>query len=179
MRYLKELRKNLADERGLSLLEVAAALYIVALIVMGVLSTSTTSALWISGARDQTMVSAYAASIIDVLWSNSVQLHEQLQNVNPWIVVDENTTDAAFTFTLYDEDISLEAPEDIHTTITASCFDDRVYYDGISPDGICEIGTGDNAEPIFFYGNLIEVNVEMQWADGTGNYKLSTILGAR
>ncbi len=179
MGYTKQLSNKKTDERGLSLLEVAAALYIVALIVMGVLLTSTTSALWISGARDQTVMSVYAASIIDVLDSNSLQLHEQLQTANPWIITDENITDAVFIFTLYDEVISLEAPEDIHTTITASRFDDSVYYDGISSEGIYEIGIGDNAEPILFYGNLMEVNVEMQWADGSCNYKLSAIVGAR
>ncbi len=179
MGLIKLIRKNFADERGWSLLEVLAALYIVALIVMGVLSTSGTSAFWIRGARDQTLVSIYAASIVDVLRSNSLQLYDQIQFVDPWIVVDESPADRVFTFTLGGESITLEAPADVKTTITATCFEEGAYYDGIAAGGIHLIGTGDEAEEIAFHGNLMEVKVEMEWGKGSSYYMLSTIIGGR
>lgn len=179
MGAIKLLRKIFANERGWSLLEVLAALYIIALIVMGVLSTSGTSALWIRGARDQTLASVYAASIVDILRSNSLQLYEQLQLADPWIIVDENPADAVFTWTLWDETIALEAPTDVNTTITATCFEEGAYYDGIALGGIYQIGIGDEAEEITFYGNLMVVKVEMEWGKGSGHYMLSTIIGGR
>jgi len=175
----KEAGLNLENEKGSSLIEVVAALYIVALIVMVVFSTSASSSLWINGARDETLVSAYAASIIDILRNNSRQLHQQIKTDDPWTAVDENPGDDVLTFYLDGEEISMDAPEGINTSIRVSSFDDNSYYDGVSADGINTLGTGDNAKPILFYGSLIEVCIELQWASGSGNYKLSTILGLK
>ncbi len=173
-----KMERDFQNEKGLSLIEIVAALNIVALIVMVVISTSASSALWINGARDETLVSAYAASIADILRHNSLQLHNQMQTAGAWTAVDENPADAVFAFAIKDELISIEAPKGINTTIMVSYFDDSSYYDGISQDGICEIG-GDDAEAILFHGSLIKVSIEMQWDNGSANYLLSTILGAR
>lgn len=179
MVYTRKLLINLANKNGSTLLEVAAALYIVGLIAMAVFGTSTASTLWISSARDETLVSAYANSIMDVFRGNSWQLHQQLKSTDPWVVVDENLEDTILAFTLDDKHLSIEALEGISTTIRASSFDDSVCYDGVDPNGIYTIGTGEYAKAIIFYDNLVEVIITMEWENGSGSYQLSAILGGR
>jgi prepilin-type N-terminal cleavage/methylation domain-containing protein len=166
-------------QRGFSLIELMVGLAVLGLIVMGILAAFPASRLWISWAGEKTMESTYAASVLEILRNNSLLLQQQVLEDGTWTAMDDNHEDEVFTFVLGGKVIKAAVCPGMITSITARAFDDQVYYDGVSPEGIYQIGSGDNAQRVFFHGSLIEVNVEIDWAEGREGYQLSTVISSR
>jgi hypothetical protein len=93
--------------------------------------------------------------------------------------MDDDYEDEVFSFVLGDKLMEADLSTGMILSINAQAFDDQVYYDGVSPDGINFIGTGESTQSIFFPGSLIELNVQIDWVDGREGYRLSTINSSR
>ncbi len=179
---MKDKNSDRADKQGqggLSLFELMVGLAIVALIVIGLFATFPASRLWIRQAGEKTMETVYAASVLELLRNNALLLQQQLQEADPWTAVDENYEDQVFSFNLGGQSMAADVSPGMITTITARSFNDQVYYDGISPEGINQIGNGDQAQEVFFHASLIEVNIAIAWVDGREGFLLSTIISSR
>lgn len=179
MNYYKRDRDRSIREQGLTLIEVTAALAILSLIVTSLFTAFSVSRLWIGQSRDETLESAYAAAIMELLRTNSLLLQRQLLHEEPWTAQDDNSADEVFAFTLDGKLISLEAPAGINTFITASCYDDRAYYDGTSAEGSQQLGYGSDARDIFFGNSLIEVAVRVTYSEGGDGCQLCSIISGR
>lgn len=166
-------------ERGLSLIELMVGLALLGLIVMSILAAFPASRIWLSRAEEKTMESNCAASVVELLRNNSLLLQQQVLEEGTWTAMDEDYEDEVFSFILGDKLLEAELSPGMILSINARAFDDQVYYDGVSPEGPNLIGTGECAQSIFFYGSLIELNVEIDWVDGREGYLLSTIISSR
>lgn len=155
----------------MTLIEVMAALVLLSLLAVTILSVFSTSGSWISGAGKKTIAVQYANSIIDAIKANS----KDLNNANP--VYTDNNNDGQFSFTMGSSDITVDAPLDAlkaNSTINISPHIDSPYYPDVNADGNPDIS-------LPFGNNLFDIKVKIEWGESghSRNFELSTIMGAR
>lgn len=176
---VKWIERALQDRKGMSLIEVIAALSLLMIIVMYILGSFSSAVLWSRASRDNNQAANFAASLLDILQSHSWKLKQQLEISNPWIVYDEELDDDVFSFYILDECVSCPAPAGMQTQITAGFYDDTRFYNGLSDDGIPLISGEEGAEKIIFKDNLIALDIKVQPLNSSQEYKFSTVIGAR
>jgi len=172
MPFLKKIEKN-RDEKGLTLIEVVASLFILTLVAVGVLSAFSTSGVWIGSARKSTVASGYAATIVDVVREHSIELNNVTLSPD-YQDVDNNTDDDTFVMDIGTKSVNIDAPRGMQAAVTVRKHDDSTYYD-TSGGGNPQVGGKD----VYFYDNLYEMDVDISWNGGSRDYNMSTIIGAR
>lgn len=169
----------LKNQKGLTLVEIMAALVILSLLTVTLLSLFTASGSWINSAGQRTRASNYAASIIECIRADSAELVNIDFTGNPvYQVEDTDTADDIFSFPVGNVNVNVCAPENMKAALTISPHNDISYYDtDVDTNGIPEI----NGEEIYFHHNLFDISVNIEWSQGTNNrvFEMSTILGAR
>lgn len=151
--------------RGFTLIESALALFILAFLLIALTTSFSTAGVWLSSAWEKDGASAYAASVVNVLRTYSIEMKRELDREGVLNISDADPLDKVMCFTLDGNTVQLDVPQGYGLEIEASYFEDGGYYEG------------DNTVPLFFADNLIEVDIDIQW--GGGDYRLSTIIGAR
>lgn len=167
------------NNKGMSLIEVIAALMILTLMVAFILRSFSYPASWLRVSQENNQAANYAASLLDLLQSHAPELKEQLEVTEPWVVYDEQPSDQIFNFVISGENISCAAPANMQARVTAAFYDDSFYYMGLAEDGIPVIFDGERAEKIIFFHNLIELDIDIKPVNSPRIYEFSTIIGAR
>lgn len=180
---------GIKKEEGMTLIEVLAALVLLSLLAVTLLSVFSTSGGWISGAGKKTRVVQCANSIMDTVKANSYQLKQidfsEALAVGGKIEIPNSESDGKFIFSLEQEQevdgkavevykIEVPAPASslkATATINLSPHDDSSYYDG---DVIPETDR-------HFKDNLFDIEVKIEWEENGQSHdiKMSTIMGAK
>jgi prepilin-type N-terminal cleavage/methylation domain-containing protein len=158
-------------EKGMTLIEVMAALVLLSLLAVTILSVFTTSESWVRGAGKKTIAVQYANSIIDAIRANS----KDLNNADP-VYTDDNS-DGQFAFTIGSSDIVIDAPIDTiiaNSTINISPHLDSPYYPDADANGKPDVN-------LLFGDNLFDIKVTIEWEEAghSRSFELSTIMGAQ
>jgi prepilin-type N-terminal cleavage/methylation domain-containing protein len=160
---------NLNEEKALTLLEVMAALVILSLLSVTLLSLFTTSGLWLAGASRQTIAGEYATAIIEAVRAYA-------NDVNPATLPlhweDTNLTDENFVFQVGPDNpaspqVAVKAPADMKAVVEITLFDDSTFY-GAGFERTIE-------------NNLLQVTVIITWNEGghSRQQELATIVSMR
>jgi prepilin-type N-terminal cleavage/methylation domain-containing protein len=182
-------------EEGMTLIEVMAALVLLSLLAVTLLSIFSTSGSWIRGTGKKTIAVQYANSIMDMIKADSLQLLNIDFTKDPAMggsieVSDNNESDDVFGFLLEQEQevagviesvevfkIEVPAPATplkATATINISPHEDISYYPDDDGDG-----NPDNELP--FGGNLFDVKVKIEWAESgySSDIEIFTVMGAQ
>ncbi|MGI5911737.1 MAG: type IV pilus modification PilV family protein [Syntrophomonadaceae bacterium] len=165
------------QEEGLSLIEVMAALVLLSLSAITLLSVFTNTSQWIKSSGNRTIIMQYANAILE---STRAQASDLTNLQFPFSGVlklsDSNELDNEFNYRLTHADevvfaINIYAPATdliADATLCIARHDEVSYY----PD--------DNIS-LPFDGNLFDVKVEIEWKDQevTKSYEISTIVGSK
>ncbi len=163
-------------QMGFTLIETAAALFIFAVLLLALMTSLSATRIWLSHAQDRNRASTYAASIINVLQSHSIQMKNELDQEGFIRIRDPDCSDEVIEFILDGTFIRINAPKQYLAQIEAAYFEDSVYYNP-NFDVMQSIPENFNPASMFFRDNLMEVDIKIEW--GGGDYRLSTIMGAR
>lgn len=181
-------------EDGMTLIEVMAALVLLSLLAVTLLSVFSTTGGWIGGAGKKTSASQYANSIIEGIRARSTELksidwsdsssNPNVSGTPPVFSVNDSAdiTDTMFSFYLVPgteaSRVEIDAPRNYEATIKINRHDDTAYYTGgdANGNGIPEI----NGKDIIFNNNLYDVQVKIKWNEKgiDKEITISTVLGA-
>lgn len=176
MDYLKR-------EEGISLIEVMAALVLLSLSAITLLSVFTTASQWIRVGGDRTIVAQYANSIIESTIAQSSDLAGLEFPASGVIEVsDSNELDDEFNFSLEPAGMEMSAL-DIYApasdliaeaTLKISPHDELSYYPDENGDGKVDIS-------LPFGENLFNIDVVIKWQERghSRSFGISTIVGAK
>jgi prepilin-type N-terminal cleavage/methylation domain-containing protein len=182
---------GIKKEAGMTLIEVLAALVLLSLLVVTLLSVFSTSGGWISGAGKKTRAVQGANSIMDTIKANSTQLKQidfsKAPAVGGKIEIPNSESDGKFIFSLEQkqevggvmkpvEVFKIEVPAPASSlkataTINISRHDDSPYYNA------AVISEGDR----HFKDNLFNIEVKIKWEESGQSRAIvmSTIVGAQ
>lgn len=160
---------NINEEKAMTLLEVMAALVILSLLTVTLLSLFSTSGVWLAGANKQTRASEYAAAIIEVARAYANDINSATLPLN---FEDNDIADDKFTFRMDPTDltgpeIEIEAPAKMKAVIDIKQHDDSIYY-----------AAGFNRT---ISNNLLDIKVTITWDESGHNrqQEFSTIVSLR
>jgi prepilin-type N-terminal cleavage/methylation domain-containing protein len=173
---------NIKNEKGMTLIEVMAALVLLSLLAVTVLNVFSTTGGWITGAGKKAIAIQYANSIIDSVKANSVEL-VNIDFTEPAPDPDKNEIDDEFNFSWAKKDggkfeIMVPAPANTlraEATIVLSKYNDDLYYMDANGNEVI------SADDRYFKDNLFDVKAKIEWNEGenSGSIELSTIMGAK
>ncbi|MGI5921026.1 MAG: type IV pilus modification PilV family protein [Syntrophomonadaceae bacterium] len=160
-------------QAGFTLIEVLAALVILALLTTSIMTMFSVSELWIGRAGKQTIASDYAISIIEVIRAYSSDLAD-LPLSPDFEVTDANVSDQVFSFRLLNSKppINVDAPPNLKAAVTITRYDESSWYNR---------GGMGSQDIISFPDNLFQLQVTVYWTEGGHDKSLQmlTIVGAK
>ena len=174
---------EIKNVKGMTLVEVMAALVLLALLAVTLLSVFSTTGSWINGAGKKTAAVRYAGNIIEIIRANSGDL-DQISlpyRAEDGDAVDNDINDGTFNFKLdpLQEPFKASAARGMKAILTINRHNDMVYYreGDNNGDGIPEI----NGADVPFSPDLYAVRVKIGWTEAGHDreFEISTIMGAR
>lgn len=173
---------NIKQEEGMTLIEVMAALVLLSLLAVTLLSVFSTTGSWINGAGKKAIAVQYANSIIDAIKANSAELvNIDFAELPPDPA--KNEMDDEFNFSWAKKDggvleIMVPAPANTlkaEATMALSKHDDNSYYTDADGNEIVP------AANRYFKDNLFEIKAKIEWSEGENSrsIELSTIMEAK
>lgn len=173
-------------EKGMTLIEVMAALTLFCLMAVSLLSFFTTSSMWIVSGAKKTQATEYATSIIETLkaYSSNLDLNE-ISNLQPqhwdskednhFELIDEDTEDGFFYIKLKEskDAFKVKAPPGMTASLNLSQHDDSVFYDK-DDDGYEDFTR-------YINNNLFNVLVTVTWTEAghSRQFQMYTVVSAR
>lgn len=163
------MQKNSSDKNGFTFIEVLVALGLLAIFMVSVLGTFSSSGIWILRAGERTRARDLATAVVETIRAHSVELLAMdLTKQAQFETVDEDITDGYFVFSLDPdkEKIVVPDPENLKATLAICLHDCGHYYE-------------DNQE-VLLEDNLFDVNVKVE-TKGSNKMlvEMATVISAR